>query len=155
MGDKVSLSNGTTAFTTGNGTDWTPEEGSDGVFIVSYVCETPSTQVVLIQGLESGAALPDGNTVVIHNLIYEGAVIDTCVFNVKINKILNSKEVSQKQISFYPNPVKDILKRSYFKEIENVVVYDMSGKKVFSKIINRKEADINLSNFTSGTYTNR
>ncbi|WP_379963907.1 T9SS type A sorting domain-containing protein [Epilithonimonas sp. UC225_85] len=149
---KSALSNGTTAFTTGNGTDWTAKDGFDGVFKVSYVCETPEPQVVLAQGLESGSAFPEGNTVVVHNLVYEGIVIDTCVFNVKVNKILNTTEVSQKQITFYPNPVKDILTLSYFKEIENVVIYDMSGKKVFSKDINRKEADINLSNLTSGTY---
>ena len=149
---KSALSNGTTAFTTGNGTDWTPKEGFDGVFKVSYVCETPAAQSVLVQGLDSGSAFPEGNTVVVHNLVYEGAIIDTCVFNVKVNKILNTTEVSQQQITFYPNPVKDILKLSYFKKIESIVIYDMSGKKVFSKELNSKEADIDLSRLTSGNY---
>lgn len=149
---KSGLSNGTTAFTTGDGQNWTPKEGFDGVFKVSYVCETPESQVVLVQGLNSGSAFPEGNTTVMHNLVYEGVIIDTCIFNVRVNKILSTTQVSQNEITFYPNPVKDILKISYAKAIENVEIYDLSGKKVFSQELNRKEADLNLSNLTSGTY---
>jgi len=148
---KSALSNGTTAFT-GDGQNWTAKEGFDGVFKVSYVCETPEPQVVLVQGLESGAAFPEGNTVVVHNLVYEGTVIDTCVFNVNVNKILSTTEISKNQISFYPNPVKDILKISNIKDINNVNVYDMSGKQVFAKELRQKDAEINLSKLASGIY---
>jgi len=149
---KSALSNGTTAFTTGDGQNWTAKEGFDGVFKVSYICETPEPQVVLAQGLESGAAFPEGNTVVIHNLVYEGAIIDTCVFNVNVNKILGTAEISKNQISFYPNPVKDILKVSNIKDINNIGVYDMSGKQVFAKELHQKDAEINLSKLASGIY---
>lgn len=149
---KSALSNGTTAFTTSDGVSWTPKLGYDGVFKVSYVCETVDPQIVLLQGLESGSAFPAGKTTVIHNLVYNGVVIDTCMFDVNINKVLSTSDVSQKQISFYPNPVKDILHISYTKEIKNLDIYDMSGKRVYSKILDHKQADINLSGLPSGTY---
>lgn len=148
---KSALSNGTTAFTS-NGNDWTPKEGYDGVFKVSYVCETATPEVVLVQGLESGADFPVGNTIVVHNLVYNGVVIDTCIFNVNVTGILATAEVTKNQISFYPNPVKDFLKVSYTKEIKSLEVYDMSGKRVFSKELNRKESEIDLSKLSSGTY---
>ncbi|KFC24435.1 hypothetical protein IO90_03840 [Chryseobacterium sp. FH1] len=148
---KSALSNGTTAFT-GSGQTWTPKEGFDGVFKVSYVCEPAMPEVVLVQGLESGADFPVGNTIVIHNLVYEGVVIDTCVFNVNVTAILTTAEVVKNQVRFYPNPVKDFLKVSYDKEIQSLDIYDMSGKRVYSKELNRKEADINLSSLPSGNY---
>lgn len=148
---KSALSNGTTAFTKA-GNEWTPKDGFDGVFKVSYVCETATPEVVLVQGLESGADFPIGNTIVIHNLVSNGVVIDTCVFNVNVTGILTTAEVVKNQVRFYPNPVKDLLKVSYDKEIKSLDIYDMSGKQVYSKELNRKEADINLSSLPSGNY---
>lgn len=148
---KSALSNGTTAFTQ-YGNDWTAKDGYDGVFKVSYVCETATPEVVLVQGLESGADFPVGNTIVVHNLVYNGVVIDTCVFNVNVTGILATAEVTKNQISFYPNPVKDLLRISYTKEIKSLDVYDISGKRVYSKELNLKESEIDLSRLSSGTY---
>ncbi|MNK29595.1 hypothetical protein D3C87_479920 [compost metagenome] len=148
---KSALSNGTTAFTK-SGNEWIARDGFDGVFKVSYFCEAATPEVVLVQGLGSGANFPIGNTIVIHNLVYNGVVIDTCVFNVNVTGILATAEVVKSQISFYPNPVKDFLKVSYAKEIKSLDIYDMSGKRVYSKELNRKEADVNLSSLPAGNY---
>lgn len=151
-----SKSNGTTApsHTSTNGTIWTASPtGLDGVFKVGYECADTSTpEVVLTEGLESGSEFPEGNTIVVHNLVYKGIVIDTCIFNVKVNKILATTDVIKDQISVYPNPVKDFLKISNIQDIKKVNIYDMSGKLVFMKELNNKNADLDLSKLNSGIY---
>lgn len=149
---KSSLSNGTTAFTTANGQDWTAKEGFDSVFKIGYVCETAQPQVILVQGLDSGSDFPEGNNVVMHNLVYEGVVIDTCIFNIEVKKILATGEVSQQQILYYPNPVKDMLNLSYTKEIQSVEIFDLSGKQVLRRDLKSKYAAIDLSKLPSGSY---
>ncbi|MDR2206394.1 MAG: T9SS type A sorting domain-containing protein [Flavobacteriaceae bacterium] len=60
-------------------------------------------------------------------------------------------DIANSNISFYPNPVKDILNITAKKEIENVEVFNMIGQKVMnlSKISNGK---ISVSRLTSGIY---
>ena len=60
-----------------------------------------------------------------------------------------------KNISFYPNPVKDILfVNSNNSEIKNVNISDISGKiiKIVKFEENEISKEINLQNFTSGIY---
>lgn len=55
---------------------------------------------------------------------------------------------SESNISFYPNPVKDIL---YFSDfVQNIVIYDLSGRKVikFKDLTNQ----IDTSNLINGNY---
>ncbi|MFD2823133.1 T9SS type A sorting domain-containing protein [Lacinutrix iliipiscaria] len=55
-------------------------------------------------------------------------------------------------ISMFPNPVRDVLEIKAEALMELISVYDVQGRKVFSKIINASNTSINVSNFTSGIY---
>ncbi len=80
------------AYSTFNsGTSWDANDGHDGVFKVVYECAVdPSgeTEIVLVEGLESGSEFPVGTTRVKHNLEYNGVVLDACVFDVTVTEIL-------------------------------------------------------------------
>lgn len=53
----------------------------------------------------------------------------------------------------YPNPVKDVLVIQSSVEHCGVIIYDASGKKVYSKIKMNYSEQVNTTNFESGLYT--
>ncbi len=55
-------------------------------------------------------------------------------------------------VKVYPNPVKGILNLSYSEAINSVKVINMLGQELLSKEVNAATAQIDLSNFTNGTY---
>jgi len=56
--------------------------------------------------------------------------------------------------NFYavPNPVKDILKLSYNKDITSVSVYNIIGQEMMTKTINATQSQIDMSHLAAGTY---
>lgn len=150
------ISNSTTLHTTFNsGSSWTPEEEVDGVFKVIYECAvdpTEETEIVLVDGLPSGAEFPIGTTTVIHNLVYKGVVIDTCTFDVTVEELMETAEFNSGKVALYPNPVRDMLNISSEKEISNIIIFDLSGKQVYTQSINNKQMQINVSHLATGIY---
>lgn len=55
-------------------------------------------------------------------------------------------------ISFYPNPVKDVLNISFNQEINNVAIFNLIGQQVLSKSINANQGKVDISSLTRGTY---
>lgn len=53
---------------------------------------------------------------------------------------------------YYPNPVSSILKLSNTSDIDSVEMYNLTGQLVFQKNINSPEAQINVSQLTTGVY---
>lgn len=66
---------------------------------------------------------------------------------------LGVNDLQASEIAVYPNPTTGILNLSSNKNIDNVYVYDLSGRlvKTFSKV-GADKAIIDLSSFNSGTY---
>ena len=52
----------------------------------------------------------------------------------------------------YPNPVKDIFRISYVKEISSVAVYNLLGQEIQNTKVNALSSDINLTSLSRGTY---
>lgn len=70
-----------------SGESWEANDDNDGVFKIVYECAVnpiSDTEIVLVQGLESGSQFPIGTTTVQHHLVYDGFVIDNCTFDVII-----------------------------------------------------------------------
>ncbi|WP_409558144.1 T9SS type A sorting domain-containing protein [Chishuiella sp.] len=61
-------------------------------------------------------------------------------------------KTSSKTIEYYPNPVKDILYFNHDKNIGNIEVYDLVGKRIYATTINSKSGSINLSHLNKGVY---
>lgn len=73
--------------------------------------------------------------------------------NIKVSRAgLATKESSTAKLSFYPNPTKDVLNIDNTIDIENVNIYDLSGKKVLTQNFNSKKVSVNVSSLAKGTY---
>lgn len=120
---------------------------------VSFDCDnSEGVELVLTEGLESGAEFPIGTTTVTHNLVFNGEILDTCTFDVNVEEFMNVSDLDNSTVSVYPNPVKDILTISSDVEVQNVFIYDLSGKQVYSEGVNNKHTQLNLSHLATGIY---
>ncbi len=52
----------------------------------------------------------------------------------------------------FPNPVKDVLQLSTAAAITNVEVFNLIGQKVYAKILNTSNSQIDMSQLSAGTY---
>ncbi|SHK35921.1 T9SS type A sorting domain-containing protein [Epilithonimonas mollis] len=146
---------GTTSNTyiSGNsGNNWTVKDGLDGVFKVYYECAAPAPTVVLVQGAESGSDFPIGDNVIVHNLVKDGVIIDTCVFNIHVKEVLATTETSKSIVKIYPNPVDDKLTIESDHKISKIEVFDMSGKKVMEQETDSKSSVLNTIRLPKGNY---
>ncbi len=66
--------------------------------------------------------------------------------------LLSNESWESNSVKVYPNPVKGILNLSYSETINSVKVVNMLGQELLSKEVNAATAQIDLSNFTNGTY---
>lgn len=65
---------------------------------------------------------------------------------------LGNNTFDNSSFRYYPNPVKDILYLTYSKNIEKIQVINLLGQEVIAKSIDSTESQIDMSQFTSGTY---
>ncbi len=81
-------------------------------------------------------------------------VIDSCIFEVKIQNNLNINE--QKQVNFiaFPNPNNGIFTIRNLNTQNNVYVsiFDISGKQIFNTKLTENNTQINISNQPEGIY---
>lgn len=66
------------------------------------------------------------------------------------NCLLGNSEVSEKQISIYPNPVKDKIYFKNYRKISEIKIYDSSGKLIKSEKPRTESVDV--SKLKSGNY---
>lgn len=66
--------------------------------------------------------------------------------------ILGTQEVSQNTVSFYPNPVENVLHLNSKEAIDAVSVYTITGQKVSNVTFNKNQTELNLSSLSSGVY---
>ncbi|WP_345200278.1 T9SS type A sorting domain-containing protein [Chryseobacterium ginsengisoli] len=66
-----------------------------------------------------------------------------------VNDVLNS---SKSSIKYYPNPVKNVLNYSAREIINDLTIYDTTGKKVQDHKINSNQGSIDVSALNNGMY---
>ena len=135
-----------------SGNNWTVKDGLDGVFKIYYECASAAPTLVLVQGAESGSDFPIGDNVIVHNLVKDGVIIDTCVFNIHVKEILATNDAVKNTVRVYPNPVGDHLNIESDNKLNKVEVYDMSGKKVIEQDTNSKTSVLNTTKLPKGNY---
>lgn len=65
---------------------------------------------------------------------------------------LNTNSFDLKGLKVYPNPVKDILKVSYTKNISAIVIANLVGQEVLNQKVNALSSEVNVANLAAGTY---
>lgn len=74
-------------------------------------------------------------------------------FTVSTASTLGTQEYTKnKKINIYPNPFKNDLHLQADEKIQNIKIFDMTGRLLFEKSINTEKKDINLSFLKPGTY---
>lgn len=106
----------------------------------------------LVEGLSSGSEFPVGVTTVIYNLEYEGEIINTCEFTTTVDAVLGTENLVVETFIIYPNPVIDLLNISSTETINNIQIFDISGKKVFTTSPHNKMTQLDLSTIVPGIY---
>jgi len=73
-------------------------------------------------------------------------------FNLTIAQTLSINKIKAKGFTYYPNPVKNVLKMSANEPIEQVVLYSLLGKEIKRIQQNDLHAELNLYGLPAGTY---
>ena len=73
-------------------------------------------------------------------------------FNLTIDQTLSINKIKAKGFTYYPNPVKNVLKMSANEPIEQVVLYSILGKEIKRIQQNDLNAELNLYGLPAGTY---
>ena len=73
--------------------------------------------------------------------------------NISYENTTGTDSFINQEISVYPNPSSDFLKISAFKNIDEINIYDIMGKQVYSNKTNTNTLDLNISNFKNGYYS--
>ncbi len=68
---------------------------------------------------------------------------------------LATSEAKSFSLSFYPNPVKNIVTVDNAKEVTDITVYDLAGKHVLNAKPNSKSVKLDVSKLTKGVYMMR
>lgn len=72
--------------------------------------------------------------------------------NITVSAPLGTPVNSMNNLSYYPNPVKDVLTISNKEAINSVIIFNMLGQKVQEANLNTNEAKIDMSNLSTGSY---
>jgi hypothetical protein len=83
---------------------------------------------------------------VLLNTVYQ-TINDTTSVSVK-----EDKELKDIAINIYPNPASGLIFINSTSKIENIVIFDYTGKLLSSQIPNSKTYQINVSQFKTGLY---
>lgn len=91
---------------------------------------------------------PDGSLYICGNdqsssvvLKYNNSTLSTADENLK-----------SKDLTVYPNPVKDVLNLSYDEKISTISIYNLVGQEVLTKSINDLKGSVDVSGLGSGNY---
>lgn len=72
--------------------------------------------------------------------------------DISVSASLSVPETSIKSLSYYPNPVKDVLNLSHTQLINSVTIYNMLGQKVKETAVNSTSTSIDMSDLSAGNY---
>lgn len=119
--------------------------------VVNWISNSLNTSVT-----HNGLSLTLGQTYYFSIRVIDGAGLITTQFNsdgqlVDLSTAVTSSVV-EKPLLIFPNPTNDLLTIQNNKAIQEIRLYDPTGKLVFQSFINNQKAAIDVSNFASGIY---
>lgn len=120
------------------------------------VLEAEGENIQWYESTESDTPLPLTTPLVDNTTYYATQTVDGMEsmerFAVTALMTLGLEEQLFQSLSYYPNPVSNILTISNANTISNVEVYNLLGQKVFANNFSNIEIQIDLSNLETGIY---
>ncbi len=84
---------------------------------------------------------------------YNGSTnYDFFIIKLAGNQLTTHENIIKSAISIYPNPAKDFVMIDHLPSESTISIYDMSGRKIFSKKYSETKVSINTSAFSNGVY---
>ncbi|CAM4002153.1 fibronectin type III domain-containing protein [Flavobacterium branchiophilum] len=74
------------------------------------------------------------------------------VDDIAISANLANETFDIKKYVVYPNPIKDVLNISYFKNIDRIAIYNLLGQEVLTKNTNTTQSQVDMSHLSAGSY---
>jgi hypothetical protein len=125
-------------------------DGTDGAQITGDIT-VPSTATVGKARMRVMLNWDASMTTPCDNSIYQYGQAEDYTLDVK--ESLGVNDISSRSISYYPNPVKDILNLVSEKNVTNVSVYNIEGKLVRNfASLDESKVQLDLSTLITGTY---
>lgn len=115
-------------------------------------CDQDGGTVVNYNSILNVTALTPGDTYYIQVDRWGTATPGTFGLTVVDSNPLSAASFSDKNFTYYPNPVKDVLNLSYTKNISNVAVFNLLGQQMSSRTVNANQSKVDMSNLAAGTY---
>ncbi len=101
----------------------------------------------------SGAQFPVGTTTVTWTVTDNAGNTSTCSFDIVVNSTTSFETLEQAGIKIFPNPTSDFIKLDAAgKQIQKLVISDLSGKQLIQKASINKNETFDLSGFDKGVY---
>ncbi|WBV61945.1 T9SS type A sorting domain-containing protein [Chryseobacterium camelliae] len=77
---------------------------------------------------------------------------DFWIIKLAENQLSTNENIIKSNISIYPNPAKDFVTIDHLPSKATISIYDMSGRKIFSKKYTETKVSMHTSQLTNGTY---
>lgn len=74
------------------------------------------------------------------------------VDDIAISANLANETFDNQKYVVYPNPIKDVLNISYFKNIDRIAIYNLLGQEVLTKNTNTTQSQVDMSHLSAGSY---
>lgn len=93
-----------------------------------------------------------------HRFTTPGTVPYVCLFHgnmsgtITVQAVAGVNDVKKSDFTFYPNPATNVVTLSNSAVINNVSVYDTTGRQVFTANSSTAVVKLYLDNYTAGTY---
>ena len=139
----IDLTSGTTYIVTGTEFDLASSNDNCGVDSIINNFNNSTTL--------AGGEFPVGTTTVMWRVFDDSGNESECTFNVTVNSPVGLETIRHKDISLYPNPVKRKIYLKSVENIQNVKIYDLTGKIVIERA-GLIGTEIDISNLLSGVY---
>lgn len=117
---------------------------------------TVETSTGAVESFDSGNL--NVGTTYSHTFNTAGAVPYICAYHsnmsgtITVSSVAGVKEVKATKITFSPNPVNDILTISAKEIVDQISVYDLTGRQVLSSLASTPVVKLYMDNYPAGTY---
>ncbi|WP_020212662.1 T9SS type A sorting domain-containing protein [Flavobacterium rivuli] len=117
---------------------------------------TVETSAGAVESFASGNL--NAGTTYSHTFNTVGAVPYICAYHsnmrgtITVSAVAGVKDVKTTAIKFFPNPVNDILTINAKDVVDQVSVYDLTGRQVLTSVASTTVVKLYMDNYPSGTY---
>ncbi len=129
-----------------NTTYMLPDYDAEGIVIATDNCSVNTT---ITQSPAPGTEVAPGVQTIMFEAFDQSGNMETCSFILQVNEVLGVNETELSNlIKLFPNPADKYTTLESLLEIENAIIYNLSGQ----KLMEFDTKTLNVQNLTSGLY---